>query len=306
MKKAIFCLTLAFVLSLSTTLLLVNSVMANPVWFADVPYQPITTPPTISVSSPAYNETYLSPEVVLSFKIQDPQRWYMNYVPNVYPTDTMPYWGNMVVGNVTSVYYDLNGEQQNLSVPEIQAFVPPKNGSLPATYLSYSIPLNLTNGQYTIQIYVEASSFYMPSLATGILNTTVSAVSQPIYFAVKFPQPIILAPERITYNESNVPLQFTIGGSSASWIGYSLDNKANVTITGNTTLTGLTNGEHYLTVYTNDTLGNSYASQTISFFVALRTNASTNTILEVSATIVVVIAIGVIVYFRKRTHNHKG
>ena len=42
----------------------------------------------------------------------------------------------------------------------------------------------------------------------------------------------------------------------AAWTGYSLDGAANVTLTGNTTLAGLSFGAHRLSVYANDTLGN--------------------------------------------------
>ncbi len=201
-----------------------------------------------------------------------------------------PYPHNLVVGNITSVYYILNGERQNLSVPVFSA-LQPTNGGL-STYLSYSIPIHLTNGQYTLQVYVEGSSFYIPNIFTGnILEIAVNAVAQPIYFAVNSPMPLITAPKEITYNENNIPFQFTTSGLSTSWIGYSLDDKDNVTITGNTTLTSLSNGKHSLTVYTNDTLGNSYASQTINFSVETTDLYLTIAVIAIPVAMVCLIAV---------------
>ena len=76
----------------------------------------------------------------------------------------------------------------------------------------------------------------------------------------------ILSPENKTYDVNDISLTFTIN-ESTSWIGYSLDGQANVTITGNTTLSGLSNGSHSLIVYANDTAGNTGASEIIYFSV---------------------------------------
>ncbi len=78
---------------------------------------------------------------------------------------------------------------------------------------------------------------------------------------------IILSPENKIYYENSVPLAFTID-KPMSWIGYSLDGAANITITGNTTLTSLAYGEHNLIVYANDTLGNERSSDRVYFTVS--------------------------------------
>jgi len=54
---------------------------------------------------------------------------------------------------------------------------------------------------------------------------------------------------------------------STSWIGYSLNNQANVTIPGNTTLTSLLDGVYYVVIYANDTTGNMGASSIVYFTV---------------------------------------
>ena len=89
----------------------------------------------------------------------------------------------------------------------------------------------------------------------------------PFYVLEHFPPKIsFLSPLNETYNESSLSLNFTVN-KPVNWISYSLDGKLNETITGNTTLTGLSSGLHSITVYTNDTFGNMGAS-TISFTVA--------------------------------------
>jgi len=76
----------------------------------------------------------------------------------------------------------------------------------------------------------------------------------------------ILSPENKTYAVNDVPLNFTVS-EQTSWIGYSLDVQANVTIGGNTTLYGLSDGSYTLTVYAKDMTGNAGASEMVYFSV---------------------------------------
>jgi hypothetical protein len=50
-------------------------------------------------------------------------------------------------------------------------------------------------------------------------------------------------------------------------MGYSLDGEVNVTVTGNTTLTGLAIGAHNVTVYATDVYGVGGVSKTVNFTV---------------------------------------
>ncbi|MDH5450534.1 MAG: right-handed parallel beta-helix repeat-containing protein [Candidatus Bathyarchaeota archaeon] len=85
----------------------------------------------------------------------------------------------------------------------------------------------------------------------------------------------IILPENITYHPP-VPLNFTVCDpvhmSPISWIGYSLDSEANVTITGNTTLIDLSFGSHTITVHANDSSGNTGSSETVYFTVTFPTD----------------------------------
>jgi parallel beta-helix repeat protein len=76
----------------------------------------------------------------------------------------------------------------------------------------------------------------------------------------------VLSPENKTYASKNVALTLTFN-KPTFWIGYSLDSQINVTISGNTTLTDLSEGPHSITVYANDTSGNMGYSDSIHFSV---------------------------------------
>ncbi|MBC7129636.1 right-handed parallel beta-helix repeat-containing protein [Candidatus Bathyarchaeota archaeon] len=122
----------------------------------------------------------------------------------------------------------------------------------------------------------------------------------------------IISPKNMTYKEANVPLTLIVD-ESISWIGYSLDGKANITITGNTTLTNLSNGCHSLKVYAEDAHGNIGFSETIYFTVerALGSILQIEEPLEELTITVMVIAavVGVIILFSfmksKRTGSHR-
>jgi hypothetical protein len=103
-----------------------------------------------------------------------------------------------------------------------------------------------------------------------------------------------------TYNSSDVPLVFTLD-KPVSWIGYSLDGEVNVTIFGNITLTGLSYGLHNVTVYANDTFGNMGTSQSLNFKAAIPEADPFQmvTVLAVAGVSAVVVAAGLLVYFKK-------
>jgi len=98
-----------------------------------------------------------------------------------------------------------------------------------------------------------------------VLIAYVAAISMPLK-ACYPPQIEILSPKNTVYPTNSVPLTFTISQES-SWIGYSLDGQANVTILGNTTLTALQDGTHYVVVYANGTYGKIGASDSVCFSV---------------------------------------
>lgn len=75
----------------------------------------------------------------------------------------------------------------------------------------------------------------------------------------------------LSHEEGNINLTFTLD-FTASWIGYSLDGQANVTIARNTTLTGLSYGWHHIIVYANNTFGNMRSSVRVHFAITFLTD----------------------------------
>jgi len=111
----------------------------------------------------------------------------------------------------------------------------------------------------------------------------------------------VSSPQNKVYNNSSVPLTFSTN-EPASRISYSLDNQDNVTVAGNTTVSGLPNGNHNLTVYATDQYGNTGTSETISFSVEVP--FPTTLVAVASAVSVSAVGLGVLFYFkRSRTKN---
>jgi hypothetical protein len=109
----------------------------------------------------------------------------------------------------------------------------------------------------------------------------------------------VLSPAPGTYNASSIQLSFTVD-EPASLIAYSLDGQENITITENITLTGLANGVHELTIYAKDKTGNTEASETICFSVAVP--FPTALIAAASGVVITVVAACLLCYRKKRIH----
>jgi hypothetical protein len=113
--------------------------------------------------------------------------------------------------------------------------------------------IGLSEGAHTIVVYANDTAGNMG--ASNLIYFTIDTVSPTI---------IILSPENKTYTTDSVSLNFTIN-EATSWIGYSLDGQMNTTITGNTTLSELSDGPHDLVIYARDPAGNTGTSETLHF-----------------------------------------
>jgi len=111
------------------------------------------------------------------------------------------------------------------------------------------------------------------------------------------PKIALLSPVNQVFNESSIPLVLT-ADKQVSWIGYSLDGQDNVTVTGNSTITELTNGIHNVTVYAKDTFENIGASATVTFTVA-KPEPFPTTLLIATAVLVAIVCAGLLLYFKK-------
>ena len=197
-----------------------------------------------------------------------------------------------------SVTYSLVGKA-NVTVPLV---IEGHDRSFHATITgSVALPA-LSEGSHSVTVYSKyalynfsAMGVYYPKYVVWDHNT--------VYFTIDYGiSPVIfnLYLENKTYNENSLPLNFTTD-EPTSWIGYCLDNQANATITGNLTLTGLTDGSHSILIYANDTAGNMGASETIFFNIMQDSTSFPTVLVAASVASVAVVGVGLLIYFKKRS-----
>jgi hypothetical protein len=107
----------------------------------------------------------------------------------------------------------------------------------------------------------------------------------------------VTSPLSKTYETSEVKLTFTVD-SETSGLSYSLDGQQNVTITGNTTITGLAVGDHSVIVYARGSTGLEGESATVQFTIAAR--FPTETVLA-GVAIAIVACISFLLYVKRKT-----
>jgi hypothetical protein len=107
----------------------------------------------------------------------------------------------------------------------------------------------------------------------------------------------MISPENKTYTVTDVPLTFTVD-ENTSLLAYSLDGHSNVTITGNTTLSGVSNGTHSLVLYARNGFGDVSTSGIVYFSVSAVGSGLFPFLLAAAVAIVVILA-AFLVYLRK-------
>jgi parallel beta-helix repeat protein len=105
----------------------------------------------------------------------------------------------------------------------------------------------------------------------------------------------IITPENKTYSSTSISLNYDVS-EAASWVGYSLDSATNVSITGNTTLSGLSAGAHSLIVYVEDVDGNQGASEIVYFTIA-QGGSSLEAFPEWILTVIILVVVATILFF---------
>ena len=153
------------------------------------------------------------------------------------------------------------------------------------------------SGRYLVDFYCSEESNF-PSNAIAPKITFKYSVIESTQLEIN-----LLSPLSQTYNESSVLLNFTINRPVYQTI-YSLDGNHNKTVDGNTTLAGLYNGLHNITLYAYDSYGNTVASDSTTFNVKLpEIPEPFPTNLVIAAVIVVAIlgvSISLLLYIRKQ------
>ncbi len=145
--------------------------------------------------------------------------------------------------------------------------------------------------------------FHYPAITPEITASTFNQLYTPNGYGTVPPKISLTSPVNANYTTGNITLIFTLN-KATSWMGYSLDGQANVTVDGNTTLANLAGGLHNVTVYVNDTFGNVAGSQTVSFNVQKQQQPFPPLLLTAAVGAVVVgIAAGLAVVFKKHVRR---
>ncbi len=199
----------------------------------------------ISIYSPKDGFVYMD-SVPLNYRGLDNVAGYRYAVPSFNYGDTRV-WASETLS------YSLDG-QTNITIPK-------------SNFL-----FGLSNGSHSIRLFqflIYYNDFYMSGVGPQPFG---AAFSNTVNFTFVNTVPIIsnLTVENRTYITRSIPLNFTVNEPAAS-LSYSLDNQANITVFGNTTLTGLMEGTHSITIYANDTVGNIGKSGTVFFTISLPT-----------------------------------
>jgi hypothetical protein len=193
----------------------------------------------------------------------------------------------------------------NLTRTDNVWFDPNKEGS---EFRVTSILESLAEGNHTLKVYSQdAAGKEMSSSVEFTINTQ-----------YRYPEVLILSPQNKTYTTTEVPLIWACDEQKIV-ADYTLDLwsqvplyayftlSGNASLPGNTTLTGLSNGTHTLTVNVITERGS--ASQTVYFTIAQETETQPEpfptTLVTASIVVVAVISVGLFVYFKK-SHRDKS
>jgi N-acetylneuraminic acid mutarotase len=165
--------------------------------------------------------------------------------------------------NAPKRIYFFSGKETQAYDPENDSWT--FGADLPTNRQSFAVAV-VRDTLYVIGGYIRS---YVDLYTFGDIITLYATNEQYKPFGYGTVPPIVhvVSPENTDYTSSNVPLAFTVNKQDL-WMGYSLDGQETIPITGNTTIAGLTNGLHNVTVYAKDRFENMGASETIYFSVA--------------------------------------
>jgi hypothetical protein len=164
-------------------------------------------------------------------------------------------------------------------------------------YFEGNITLHsISEGQHKLRLYVTANP--TPEVDPRYEQVNYHSTGQTIIFYVDTTAPKVSNLSIKNTDSADRLLCFTFD-EEASWVGYSLDNQANVTVTDYAVLGNLSFGSHNVTVYAEDSAGNMGASETL-FFTIEDPFPTSLVIASVVPVTVVLVGIGLIVYLIKR------
>jgi hypothetical protein len=228
----------------------------------------------------------------------------------IYSTNTISLSVNVSVGEsridykyIDEVYYTTDWQINNTYIYESE----PTKNVYSTEPTQFSTSLNLTgipDGNHSLVVYAKERGAYRshyeykPPVVYCYFYLFEIDGSSSVFFSVDTTAPriTVLSLEKQTFYTSSVPLNFTVNELTTQ-IKYSLDGQENATIAGNETLSNLPYGDHNIRIFATDEAGNTGASETITFTVAV---PFLTALVIASVITVAVVGVGLLIYFKKR------
>ena len=292
MRKGAAALTTALLFSLlAGTLLVQNEVKTFIVKGETSDFNTIVdgnTNANVTIQSPE-NRTYNSNNITLAFTIESdaaPREYFSGRVFDLFLTH-----GCVLDYDLSRIVQDVKGSYFYEDFPNNFSVALSGSGN---RYFGNTTLTNLPEGRHNLTVWIRADQNMIS------YKIYVWSVYSTVSFNIDMPPKIlILSPETKTYNTSSIPLDFTVSETSSK-TKYSMDGRNNVTISGNTTLTWLANGDHNITVYALDETGNTGSSEALLFSVNAPASFPVVPVAAGVALVAVVLAAaGLLLYFKK-------
>ena len=308
MKRTTLALTLtiALLLSVAVRTQVVQFGTANP--FSQSAYSGETSasaevkPPVISITLPENNMVYNTNNLSLTFNVSTDSKTIgggFHMITGISIQDI--YFKGDWLNNTIKVYYSPDIEDRKKNITKTYYMGEYRDNSSGIDFGNLSVPLtNIPDGNHSIIVAATGigSEYYIFNWylfhTSGRATVNFTIDSTP-------PNVTLLSLENKTYEVSDMALNFTVN-EQASHMAYSLDGNETVTIAGNTTLTGLSDGVHSIKVYATDEAGNIGASETLYFSVEVPKPFPTPLVIATMASVAVVL-VSVLIYFKKRNHQ---
>ena len=192
---------------------------------------------------------------------------------------------NFINNNMENISEELQVSNRWFAGPESNTWDNGKEGNY---WSDYKI-------RYPTAEEVNSSGVYDIAFFINPENVDNYPLVEPWIPDVNEPSVSILSPENSTYTTKDIPLTFLVSNSSI-WYGYILDGQETISISGNSTLSGISAGSHSLIVMAKDEIENIGFSEAMYFSV---TEPFPIIITVVSIAIVGIITLGIIIYFKK-------
>ena len=260
-------------LAILTSFLMIIFLLQSITQLSTVEGNPIPTSPIIVIASPEpyekgkiYQETTVHVAIIILQSSKSPK--------------------------ITDISYSLDG---NSKMPLNTSF---QNAFGKTQYNATGTIENLTNGYHSLTAYaLDTQNKVLSTSTTFLVNTTFS-----------YPK-FLLSPTNISYSKNEVPLTFTIGRAIRPVVYYRLDDYSDsvggIVLTYNTTLSGLSEGQHKLTIKAENVFAN-YSENTVYFEINTAKpenplGLGTQTIaLGIAVAVIVAVAVLAVILYKRR------